>query len=214
MRLIFIGPPGSGKGTHSVWIKENHGIAHLSTGDMLREAVAKKTPMGLKAKEIMDAGKLVSDEIVLGLVEDKLDSGDCEKGFLMDGFPRTEIQAIGLENLLKQRNVNLDAVVVFDVDEKDLISRICGRRIHPSSGRVYHVEFVRPKVEGKDDVTGEDLVHRPDDKEEALAKRLADYKSATFPLVKFFEERGLVRRVNASQTPQKVQEDIQKLLPS
>ncbi|WP_018142320.1 adenylate kinase [Thioalkalivibrio sp. ALJ7] len=183
MRLILLGAPGAGKGTQAQYICEKYNIPQISTGDMLRAAVKAGTPLGLKAKEVMDAGGLVSDDLILGLVKERVEQPDCcDTGFLFDGFPRTIPQA----EALKDQDVPLDFVVEVDVPDEEVIRRMSGRRVHPGSGRTYHVEFNPPKVEGKDDVTGEDLIQREDDNEETVRKRLEAYHSQTQPLVDFY----------------------------
>lgn len=182
MRLILLGGPGAGKGTQAGFITEKYGIPQISTGDMLRAAVKAGTPLGLEAKKIMDAGGLVSDDIILGLVDERLKQPDCEKGYLLDGFPRTIPQAEGM----KARGINVERVVEIDVDDEEIVKRMSGRRVHLSSGRTYHVVFNPPKVEGKDDVTGEDLIQRDDDQEETVRKRLKVYHDQTEPLVEFY----------------------------
>ena len=183
MRLILLGAPGAGKGTQAASICARHGIPQISTGDMLRAAVKAGTPLGLKAKAVMDAGALVSDDIIIGLVRDRLQQPDCERGFLFDGFPRTIAQA----DALKSAGVPVDYVVDFDVPDEDIVERLSGRRVHPASGRVYHVKYNPPKVPGKDDVTGEDLVLRDDDREETVRHRLAVYHTQTRPLVEYYK---------------------------
>ena len=182
MRLILLGPPGAGKGTQAGFIKEAFGIPQISTGDMLRAAVKAGTPLGLQAKKVMDAGQLVSDDIILGLVRERIKEADCQKGYLFDGFPRTIPQA----QALKVDGVKLDVVLEIDVDDASIIERMSGRWSHPPSGRTYHVKFNPPKVAGKDDVTGEALTQRVDDKEETVRKRLEVYREQTRPLVDFY----------------------------
>ncbi len=182
MRIILLGGPGAGKGTQATFIKEKFNIPQISTGDMLRAAVKAGTPLGLEAKKVMDSGGLVSDEIILGLVEERIKEADCENGFLFDGFPRTIPQA----DALKERGVPVDAVVEIDVDDSEIVKRMSGRRAHLASGRTYHVIYNPPKVEGKDDVTGEDLVQRDDDKEETVLKRLDVYHEQTEPLIAYY----------------------------
>lgn len=182
MRLILLGPPGAGKGTQAAYIIEEFGIPQISTGDMLRAAVKAQTPLGIEAKKVMDAGQLVSDELIIGLVNDRLTQDDCAHGYLFDGFPRTIPQA----DALKAANVALDYVIEIDVPAEQIIERISGRRVHPESGRSYHVVFNPPKVEGKDDVTGEDLIQRDDDKEETVRNRLDVYQNQTRPLVDYY----------------------------
>ena len=182
MRLILLGAPGAGKGTQAQYITEKYNIPQISTGDMLRAAVKAGTPMGLEAKKVMDAGGLVSDEIILGLVKERLEQPDCANGFLFDGFPRTIPQA----EALKKQGVNLDYVVEVDVPDEEIIKRMSGRRVHPASGRTYHVVFNPPRIEGKDDITGDDLIQRDDDNETTVRKRLDVYHSQTKPLVQFY----------------------------
>ena len=182
MRLILLGPPGAGKGTQANFIKEKFGIPQISTGDMLRAAVKAGTPLGLEAKKVMDAGGLVSDDIIIGLVKDRLQQDDCKAGYMFDGFPRTLPQA----DAMKDAGVPLDFVLEVDVPDAEIVERMSGRRAHLASGRTYHVKYNPPKVEGKDDVTGEDLVQRDDDKEETVKKRLDVYHSQTKPLVEYY----------------------------
>jgi len=181
MRLILLGGPGAGKGTQANYIKERFNIPQISTGDMLRAAVKAGTPLGMQAKKIMDEGGLVSDEIILGLVKDRIQEPDCTNGFLFDGFPRTIPQA----EVMKEE-VDIDYVVEIGVDDEEIIKRMSGRRAHLASGRTYHVIYNPPKEEGKDDVTGEPLIQRDDDKEETVKKRLAVYHEQTEPLVAYY----------------------------
>ncbi|WP_348720624.1 adenylate kinase [uncultured Alcanivorax sp.] len=184
MRVILLGAPGAGKGTQAQFIKEQFNIPQISTGDMLRAAVKAGTPLGLEAKKVMDAGGLVSDDIILGLVKERISEDDCANGFLFDGFPRTIPQA----QALVEQGVDIDFVVEIDVDDEEIIERLSGRRVHPSSGRVYHIKYNPPKEDGKDDETGEELVQRDDDKEETVRKRLEVYQSQTRPLVDFYQD--------------------------
>jgi adenylate kinase len=182
MRLILLGPPGAGKGTQANFIREKYGIPQISTGDMLRAAVKAGTPLGLAAKQVMDAGQLVSDDIIIGLVQDRLKQPDCARGYLFDGFPRTIPQA----EALKRAGVPIDHVLEIDVPDDEIIARMSGRRVHPASGRSYHVKFNPPKVSGQDDVTGEPLIQRDDDREETVRKRLEVYRAQTRPLVDYY----------------------------
>ena len=182
MRLVLLGPPGAGKGTQANFIRQRFAIPQISTGDMLRAAVKAGTPLGTAAKRVMDAGQLVSDDIVIGLVQDRLDQVDCSKGYLFDGFPRTIPQA----QAMRDHGIRLDHVLEIAVDDEEIIRRLSGRRVHPGSGRNYHVAFNPPKVSGKDDVTGEPLVQRDDDKEETVRKRLEVYQQQTRPLVEYY----------------------------
>ncbi|MBV8033250.1 MAG: adenylate kinase [Betaproteobacteria bacterium] len=182
MRLILLGPPGAGKGTQANVIKARFGIPQISTGDMLRAAVKAGTPLGIAAKKVMDSGQLVSDDIIIGLVKERLKAADCAKGYLFDGFPRTIPQA----EAMKSAGVALDYVLEIDVPDDEIITRMSGRRVHPSSGRTYHVSFHPPKREGLDDETGEPLVQRDDDREETVKKRLDVYRAQTRPLVEYY----------------------------
>ncbi|GAB3277628.1 adenylate kinase [Parahaliea aestuarii] len=183
MRLILLGAPGAGKGTQAQFICEKYGIPQISTGDMLRAAVKAQTELGLQAKEIMDAGGLVSDDIIIGLVKERITEADCAGGFLFDGFPRTIPQA----EAMVDAGVNLDHVVEIAVDDEEIISRLSGRRVHPASGRVYHVQYNPPKEEGVDDISGEPLVQRDDDQEETVRRRLQVYQEQTAPLIDFYQ---------------------------
>ena len=184
MKIILLGPPGAGKGTQAESICKRYDIPHISTGNMLREAVETGTKLGLEAKSLMDAGILVSDDVIVGLVEERISSSDCSNGFLFDGFPRTIPQA----EALIQRNIDIDAVVEIDVPDQDIIDRMSGRRMHPASGRNYHIVYNPPKIEGKDDLTGEDLIQREDDKPETVKDRLRVYADQTSPLVEFYSD--------------------------
>lgn len=182
MRIILLGAPGAGKGTQAQFIMEKYGIPQISTGDMLRAAVKAGTELGKKAKKIMDAGMLVTDELVIALVKERITQEDCRNGFLLDGFPRTIPQA----DAMKEAGINVDFVLEFDVPDELIVERIIGRRVHQGSGRVYHIKFNPPKVEGKDDVTGEELVTRKDDQEETVRKRLVEYHQQTAPLIGYY----------------------------
>ena len=184
MRLILLGAPGAGKGTQATFIKEKFNIPQISTGDMLRAAVKAGTQLGLEAKKFMDAGGLVPDEVIIGLVKERIKDADCANGFLFDGFPRTIPQA----EAMKQAGVGIDYVVEIDVPDAAIVERMSGRRSHPASGRTYHVKFNPPKVAGKDDVTGEDLVQRDDDKEEVVLKRLQVYHDQTEQLIGYYSD--------------------------
>lgn len=186
MNLILLGAPGVGKGTQAQYIVEKYGIPQISTGDMLREAVRDGTPLGIKVKEVMDSGALVTDEIILDLVKERIRKDDCRDGFLFDGFPRTIPQA----QALVDQGINIDCVIEIKVPDEEIISRLSGRRVHLESGRVYHVRYNPPKVEGKDDETGEELVQREDDREDTVMERLKVYREQTEPLVGFYKERA------------------------
>ncbi|MBI3480592.1 MAG: adenylate kinase [Nitrosomonadales bacterium] len=182
MRLILLGPPGAGKGTQANYIKEKYHIPQISTGDMLRAAASAGTPTGIAAKKLMDAGHLVSDGIIISLVKERIKQADCAHGFFFDGFPRTIPQA----QAIKEADIAIDFVVEIEVADNEIIQRMSGRRVHLASGRTYHVQFNPPKVEGKDDVTGEELVQRPDDVEDTVVKRLDVYHQQTKPLVEYY----------------------------
>ncbi len=182
MRLILLGAPGAGKGTQATFICQKYGIPQISTGDMLRAAVKAGTPLGIEAKKVMDSGGLVSDDLIINLVKERIAQSDCAKGFLFDGFPRTIPQA----DAMKAAGVKLDYVLEIDVPFEAIIERMSGRRSHTASGRTYHVKYNPPKVEGKDDVTGEPLIQRDDDKEETVRKRLEVYSAQTRPLVDYY----------------------------
>src|SRR5438874_1975321 len=182
MKLILLGPPGAGKGTQAGFIRERYAIPQIATGDMLRAAVKAGTPLGQAAKKVMDAGQLVSDDLMIGLVTERLKEPDCKHGYLFDGFPRTIPQA----EALRKAAVPIDFVLEIDVPDDEIIERMSGRWVHPASGRTYHVKFNPPKVEGLDDVTGEELIQRDDDKEETVRKRLAVYHEQTEPLIAYY----------------------------
>ena len=211
MKIILLGPPGAGKGTQAESICGNYGIPHISTGNMLREAVEAGTKLGLEAKSLMDAGILVSDDVIVGLVEERISADDCSEGFLFDGFPRTIPQA----EALIERDINIDAVVEIDVPDQDIIDRMAGRRMHPASGRNYHIIFNPPKNEGKVDITGEDLILREDDKPETVKDRLKVYADQTSPLVVFYSNLSVSSqlkyiKVSGTATPSNVTQKILK----
>jgi adenylate kinase len=193
MRLILLGAPGAGKGTQAAFICRKYGIPQISTGDMLRAAVKAGTPLGMAAKKVMDSGALVSDDIIIGLVKERIAQSDCANGFLFDGFPRTIPQA----DAMKAAGVKLDYVLEIDVPAEAIVERMTGRRSHPASGRTYHVKFNPPKLEGKDDITGEPLVQRDDDKEETVKKRLEVYAAQTRPLVDYYANWAKADPANA-----------------
>ena len=184
MRIILLGPPGAGKGTQAQLICKRYNIPQISTGDMLRAAIREGTELGLKAKSVMESGGLVSDELIIGLVKERIAQPDCENGCIFDGFPRTIPQAEALETA----GISIDHVIEIDVPDEEIVQRLSGRRQHPASGRIYHLIYNPPKVEGKDDETGEDLVQREDDKEETIRDRLATYHNQTEALVGFYQD--------------------------
>jgi len=185
-KIILLGPPGAGKGTQAQFIKEALKIPQISTGDMLRQALANKTPLGLKAKKIMESGALVPDDLIIELVKERLSQADCQQGFLLDGFPRTLPQAQALSKI-----IDIDFVIEIQVNAEEIIKRLSGRRVHAPSGRVYHPDFHPPKVPGKDDLTGEPLVQREDDKEETVRHRLNVYQNQTYPLIEYYSDQAL-----------------------
>ncbi len=195
MRIILLGGPGAGKGTQANYVKEKYDIPQISTGDMLRAAVKEGTPLGIEAKKIMDAGGLVSDDIILGLVKERINQPDCSNGFLLDGFPRTIPQA----EAVRKMGIKVDYVVEINVDDAEIIKRMGGRRVHLASGRTYHVMYNPPKVEGKDDETGEDLIQRDDDQEATVKKRLDIYHEQTEPLIAFYSDWAGTADANAPQ---------------
>ena len=207
MKIILLGPPGAGKGTQADVICKTFSIPHISTGNMLREAAEAKTDLGKKAQALMDAGILVSDEVIVGLVEQRINQQDCQSGFLFDGFPRTIPQA----EALIERSVEIDFVVEIDVPDEEIISRMSGRRMHPGSGRNYHIEFNPPKIADIDDETGEPLVRREDDNPETVKDRLEVYSNQTLPLIEFYSERSesiKYIRVSGSESPELVSKNI------
>jgi len=212
LRTILVGPPGAGKGTQAPRISKEFCVCHLATGDMLREQVQKKTPLGLEAKKIMDAGGLVSDDIMVGMIKDQLEKNKtCKNGFVLDGFPRTVPQAQKLDEMLQSRKEKLDSVVQLQIDDALLISRITGRLIHPTSGRTYHKEFSPPKKPMTDDVTGEPLIQRSDDNVETLRKRLGAFHQQTGPVVEYYKKKGLWHGIDAAQSPGVVWDSLRRV---
>ena len=212
MRILLLGPPGGGKGTQAKFLIEKLDIPQISTGDMLREHVTKQTSLGIKAKEYMNSGALVPDEVILGMMQERLSKQDCRKGYILDGFPRTIPQALGLDELLEKLNQTLDAVIVIDVSDDNIVDRMGGRRVHMSSGRVYHIEYNPPKIEGKDDITQEDLIIREDDKEETVRKRLKIYHNETSPLINHYKNKNIVSQINGELNISDVSQEIEKII--
>lgn len=208
MKMIFLGPPGSGKGTQAKMISDKLGIPQISTGDMLRSAVREGTPMGLKAKAMMDAGALVADEVVVGIVQERLAMSDCDPGFILDGFPRTVPQADALQSCLQELGKDLDAVISLEVDGDAVVERITGRRTCRDCGKMFHVRFDPPSQEGVCDSCGGELYLRDDDQEETIRKRLEVYAAQTAPLIDYYQQSDLVRTVDGMQEISQVQDQI------
>lgn len=206
MRILLLGPPGGGKGTQSKFLMEQFDIPQISTGDMLRSHVTNNTKLGIKAKEFMDKGELVTDSLILDMMELRFKDSDCNNGFILDGFPRTIKQAEGLDVLFSKINQKLDYVIVIDVDDDEIVKRMSGRRMHPESGRVYHIKYNPPKNEDKDDITNEDLIIREDDKEETVRNRLQVYHKQTKPLINYYNKN--IFKVKGSSPIQTVKNNI------
>jgi len=204
MRLIFLGPPGAGKGTQAKMLIDRYQIPQISTGDILRAAVKEGTPMGKKAKEFMEAGKLVTDDIVIGIMQDRLKQPDCAKGFILDGFPRTVAQAEALDAMLKELNMPLDKVLALTVPDEELLKRLTGRRTCKSCGQMYHVVFDPPKKEGVCDKCGGELYQRADDNEETIKNRLSVYHSQTSPLLDYYSKKGLLSEIDGTSSPEEI----------
>ena len=207
MRMVFCGPPGAGKGTIAKLAKDYYGIPHISTGDLFRDNIKNETALGLKVKSILASGGLVPDSITIEMVRNRLAEPDCKKGFILDGVPRTIPQADALAEM-----TDLDAVIDFQLSREEVVKRLSGRRLCPSTGRSYHIIFNPPKVAGKDDETGEDLIQRPDDREEAIVHRLEVYDEQTAPLIDYYTKKGLIKEIDASPKPSEVFELLKKSL--
>lgn len=210
-RTILIGAPGSGKGTQAPLLKRNLCVCHLATGDMLREAIANKTEIGLKAKDIMEAGGLVPDEVVVGIIKEAVKQPQCSKGFLLDGFPRTLGQAQALDAMLEQQGDSIDQVISFDIPDSVLLDRVEGRLVHPGSGRSYHIRNNPPKVPMKDDQTGEALIQRQDDNAASLGNRLGKFHEMTIPVLDYYQKKNILARINANQNMNVVAAEISTL---
>ena len=208
MRILLLGPPGGGKGTQSKFLMEKFSIPQISTGDMLRAHVKKDTELGKQAKEFMNKGELVTDSLILDMMAVRFKEADCKNGYILDGFPRTIAQAEGLDELLIKINQKLDYVIVINVNDDDIVERMGGRRMHPSSGRVYHIKYNPPKNEGKDDITNEDLIIRDDDKENTVRNRLTVYHTQTKPLIEYYHKN--VISIDGSQKIEDVKNNILK----
>jgi len=212
IHIILLGPPGCGKGTQAQKLIREFGFVQLSTGDMLRAAISKGTEIGMQAKSIIDKGELVSDEIVIGIVRDRIFSTECECGYMLDGFPRTLAQAEKLDQILSDRNQKIDVVFRLCVPDDMAIRRIAGRRFHITSGRSYNMEFNPPKIEGRDDITGEKLVQREDDKEEIVQSRLNTYHELTEPLVRYYQKQGILKAIDGTGSPENIYAEIKQTL--
>ena len=212
IHIILLGPPGCGKGTQAQKLIREFGFVQLSTGDMLRAAISKGTEIGMQAKSIIDKGELVSDELVIGIVRDRIFSTECECGYMLDGFPRTLAQAEKLDQILSDRNQKIDVVFRLCVPDDMAIRRIAGRRFHITSGRSYNIEFNPPKIEGRDDITGEKLVQREDDKEEIVQSRLNTYHELTEPLVRYYQKQGILKAIDGTESPEKIYTEIKQTL--
>lgn len=204
MKLIFLGPPGAGKGTQAKMLIEKYQIPQISTGDILRAAVKEGTPLGKKAKEYMEAGKLVTDDIVIGIMQDRLKQEDCKKGFILDGFPRTVAQAEALDGMLNDLNMPLDMVLALTVPDEELLKRLTGRRTCKSCGQMYHIFFDPPKKDSVCDKCGGELYQRADDNEETIKNRLAVYHSQTSPLLEYYSKKGLLREIDGTASPEEI----------
>ncbi|MDP0488072.1 MAG: adenylate kinase [Fusobacterium sp. JB021] len=212
MNIMLFGAPGAGKGTQAKYIIEKYGIPQISTGDMLRAAVSAGTPMGLEAKACMESGKLVSDEIIVGIIKDRLLMEDCKKGFILDGFPRTLAQAEALEKLMKEMKISLDKVISLNVPDELIVGRVIGRRVCKSCGGSFHVKFNPSKKEGICDFCGKTLVQRKDDNAETVEKRLSEYHAQTAPLFDFYKERGIMEEIDGTKDIKEITQDIFKIL--
>ena len=210
MRIMLLGPPGGGKGTQAKYIEEKWRIPQISTGDMLRENVNNNTSLGLEAKTYMDKGELVPDHVILNMMEGRLLKDDCKYGYILDGFPRTIPQAEGLTTLLNSINQELDIAILLRLDNEVIVKRMGGRRVHPNSGRVYHVEYNPPKVENKDDISGEDLIIRPDDQEDTVRNRLKVYEDQTSPLIEYYDRFNILTTIDANGSIEQINSRIKQ----
>ena len=212
MRIMLLGPPGGGKGTQAKYIEQKWSIPQISTGDMLRENVKNNTDLGIEAKSYMENGELVPDHVILNMMEGRLLKDDCKSGYILDGFPRTIPQAEGLTNLLNTINQQLDVVILLKLDDEVIVERMGGRRVHPDSGRVYHIEYNPPKVENKDDVTGEDLIIRPDDQENTVRNRLKVYENQTSPLIEYYNKFNILSTIDANGSIEKINSRVKQAI--
>ena len=212
MNIILIGPPGAGKGTQAKFIVTNFNIPQVSTGDMLRENVKNNTNLGIEAKKFMDSGELVPDSVILNMMKDRIVNNDCKNGFILDGFPRTTTQAQSLTELLDQMDMKIDYVLVLEVDDDIIVDRMGGRRVHPGSGRVYHIKYNPPKEEGVDDFTNEKIIIREDDKEDTVRKRLEIYRKETEPIIEYYNNQKNVHTINGESSIDEIKQKIKELL--
>ncbi|MGB9761822.1 MAG: adenylate kinase [Caldimicrobium sp.] len=212
MNIVFLGPPGAGKGTQAKILIERYGIPQISTGDMLREHRAKGTELGKKAQEYMDKGQLVPDEIILGMVKERLSQPDCQKGFILDGFPRTVAQAEALDKLLEEMGKKLDFALALIVPDELLVERLTGRRTCKSCGMMYHIKYKPPKVDNKCDVCGGELYQRPDDNEETVRNRLKVYHESTAPLIEYYRKKGILREIDGGKSIEEITQQIIQIL--
>ena len=212
MKILLLGPPGGGKGTQANFLIEKYNIPQISTGDMLRGHLKNNSNLGIEAKKFMDAGELVPDDVIINMMQERLNEDDCKNGYILDGFPRTLSQAEGLNLLLNNLNQNLDYVIVIDVDDQIIIERMGGRRVHPDSGRTYHTIFNPPKSPNQDDLTGEELIIRPDDQAETVKNRLNVYHLQTKPLINYYNNKRLIKTVNGEKNITEVRDNILELI--
>lgn len=212
MNIMLFGAPGAGKGTQAKFLIEKYGIPQISTGDILRAAIKEGTPMGMEAKKYMDEGKLVPDSTIIGIIKDRLSQEDCKKGFILDGFPRTLAQAEALEALMQEMGIKLDKVISLNVPDELIVGRVTGRKVCPVCGASFHVEFNPPKVEGKCDYCGADLITRKDDNAETVTKRLGEYHSQTAPLFDFYQERGVLVDIDGTKSVEAITKEIFDIL--
>ena len=212
MKIMLLGPPGGGKGTQAKFIEQKLNIPQISTGDMLRENVKNKTSLGLDAKSYMEKGELVPDNLILNMMQNRLIQDDCKTGYILDGFPRTIPQAEGLNILLEKIEQNLDMVILLNLDDDIIVKRMSGRRVHPASGRVYHIEYNPPMKDNKDDVTGENLIIRADDQEKTVRNRLKVYRNQTAPLIDYYLKKSILKKINADGAIDEIKDNITQII--
>ena len=212
MKIMLLGPPGGGKGTQAKFIEQKLNIPQISTGDMLRENVKNKTSLGLDAKSYMEKGELVPDNLILNMMQNRLIQDDCKTGYILDGFPRTIPQAEGLNILLEKIKQELDMVILLNLDDDIIVKRMSGRRVHPASGRVYHIEYNPPMKNNKDDVTGENLIIRADDQEETVRNRLKVYRNQTAPLIDYYLKKSILKKINADGAIDEIKDNITQII--